>query len=161
MSDSTPAQADERPHAGEPGGKGAKGGMKMDRRHADLLLAFVSMVWGSSYLLMITAMAEVPPFELIFLRFGIAFLALVPVFPRRLAHLTRRAVLQSFATGGLIVVLFGFLLYGLETTPPSQAGSSSAWPSCSCRASTISGNARGCPRPWRRAWPCASRASRS
>lgn len=95
--------------------------MKMNQRGADLLLALVSMVWGCSYLLMDAAMAEVPPFELIFLRFGIAFLALAAVFPRRLRQMDRRVLLQACATGGLMVALFGFLMYGLHTTPPSQA----------------------------------------
>lgn len=94
----------------------------MSQRQADMLLAFTSMVWGSSYLFMKTAIAEVPPFELTFLRFGIAFAITAVVFHRKFALMDRTAVLHGLVTGLLTFTLFGFLVYGLKTTSPSQAG---------------------------------------
>ena len=49
-------------------------------RGADSMLALVAMAWGSSYLLMKIGLDGIPPFCIIALRFGIAFIAVSLLF---------------------------------------------------------------------------------
>ena len=44
------------------------------QQRADSMLALVAMAWGSSYLLMKIGLDGIPPFCIIALRFGIAFI---------------------------------------------------------------------------------------
>ena len=60
----------------------------MSQKKADLLLASIAMVWGSSNLLLKIGAADMGTFNLIALRFCIAFVVTAAVFHRqRKAHL--------------------------------------------------------------------------
>ena len=52
----------------------------MNSKKAELLMVSVSFVWGSSYLLMKIGLGSIAPFNLIALRFGIAFLFMTLIF---------------------------------------------------------------------------------
>ncbi|MCA5960840.1 EamA family transporter [Blautia sp. RD014234] len=54
----------------------------MNSKKAEMLMVSVSFVWGSSYLLMKIGLGSIAPFNLIALRFGIAFLFMTLVFPK-------------------------------------------------------------------------------
>ena len=60
-------------------------GKGLGRGAADALLAVIACAWGSSYLLMKVGTGAVPPFSLIALRFGIAFVVVAAIFSRRLS----------------------------------------------------------------------------
>lgn len=89
---------------------------------ADALIALVSLAWGSSYLLMKVGLGSVPPFYLVALRFGIAFLAVALLFARQLRRTTARTLARSAVLGVFLFGLFAFLMHGLETTSASNAG---------------------------------------
>lgn len=58
------------------------------QQRADGCLALISMAWGASYLLMKAGLDGIGPFNLIGLRFGIAFLVTALIFHRRLRKIT-------------------------------------------------------------------------
>jgi drug/metabolite transporter (DMT)-like permease len=91
------------------------------QQRADFLLILITMAWGSSYLLMKFGLGSIRPFCLILLRFGIAFLAVVPFFFRRLRKTTRRVLGISAILGLLLFLCFAAMLIGLEQTSASSA----------------------------------------
>ena len=52
------------------------------------MLALVAMAWGSSYLLMKIGLDGIPPFCIIALRFGIAFIAVSFLFFKKFKKTT-------------------------------------------------------------------------
>ena len=94
----------------------------MTQRKADLLIAAVSMAWGSSYLLMKMGLNGIEPFTLIALRFGLAFLVTGAIFYKRISRWEQRTVGYSALLGVLLFGVFTALLYGLKTESVSSAG---------------------------------------
>lgn len=92
------------------------------QRQADLMIALIAIAWGSSYLMMQVGLSSIPPFGMVALRFGIAFVAVALVFRTRLRELTAGVVWRGAVLGFLLCVFFGLLMYGLKTTPASTAG---------------------------------------
>nr|WP_207705120.1 EamA family transporter [Enterococcus sp. 665A]MBO1342821.1 EamA family transporter [Enterococcus sp. 665A] len=60
----------------------------MDKRFAFFLMITVSLAWGSSYLLMKIGLKGLEPFNLIGLRFGIAFFVMYCIFRKKLTGWT-------------------------------------------------------------------------
>ncbi|MEO3946368.1 DMT family transporter [Gorillibacterium sp. CAU 1737] len=94
----------------------------MSQKKADILLALISMAWGSSYLLMKLGLGHMGPFTLIALRFGIAFLLTALLFRRRVMHADWRTIRYGALLGLLLFGLFAFLMFGLRSTSASMAG---------------------------------------
>lgn len=92
------------------------------QQKADLLIATISMAWGSSYLLMKLGLDGIGPFTLIALRFGIAFALTGIIFFRRVRKTNGKTIKYSALTGLLLFGLFTALMYGLKTTTASSAG---------------------------------------
>ena len=89
---------------------------------ADALFAIIACAWGSSYLLMKVGTSAVPPFSLIALRFGIAFVVVGAIFFRRLGKTRVSALARAAVLGLLMFALFGFLMTGIGQTSASNAG---------------------------------------
>lgn len=94
----------------------------MTQRKADLLIALVSMAWGSSYLLMKLGLDGLGAFNLIALRFGIAFIFTVFLFRKRVVKANRKAIGYGALLGFILFCIFTFLMIGLKTTTASSAG---------------------------------------
>lgn len=94
----------------------------MTPRKADLLIATISMVWGTSYLLMKLGLNRIEPFTLIALRFGIAFAITFIIFFKRVAKVDSRAIGYSALIGLILFGVFTAIMYGLKTTTVSSAG---------------------------------------
>lgn len=101
---------------------GAGIGAGWTQRQADLMIAVIACAWGSSYLMMQVGLSSIPPFGMVALRFGIAFVAVAIIFRKRLRELTTSVVARGAVLGFLLCVFFGLLMYGLKTTPASTAG---------------------------------------
>lgn len=93
----------------------------MTTKKADVLILFVTFCWGSSYLFMKEGLGSLGPYNLIALRFGLAFLAAALFLGRRL-HITRAALQGGFVLGLLIFLGFAALTTGLQSTTTSNAG---------------------------------------
>ncbi|MGN0297546.1 MAG: DMT family transporter [Parafannyhessea sp.] len=101
---------------------GAGIGAGWTQRQADLMIAVIACAWGSSYLMMQVGLSSIPPFGMVALRFGVAFVAVAVIFRKRLRELTASVVARGAVLGFLLCVFFGLLMYGLKTTPASTAG---------------------------------------
>ena len=84
----------------------------MSRQSANLLLLLVAMSWGLSYVLLKMGAANLPPFEVLALRFSVASIACVAVFWRRLRHVSRRAVCYGVVLGTLMFACSSAIIFG-------------------------------------------------
>lgn len=94
----------------------------MKQKKAELILVMVTIGWGSSYMFMKLGLESLGSYNLIGLRFGVAFLAVLPILFLQKSKLTRRQVAFGSILGVLLFFLFAFLLEGLKTTTSSNAG---------------------------------------
>jgi len=96
--------------------------MKMNSRKAEFLMVTVSLAWGSSYLLMKVGLDGISPFNLIALRFGIAFICMFAIFLPRFRELTVAILGKGILMGILLFCLFTGLVFGVKHTTASTAG---------------------------------------
>ena len=88
-------------------------------RGAELLLAGVIMVRATSGLFTKVGLRSLDPFNLIGLRFGIAFVILALVFHRRLLRIHRSTLLRGFLLGTVFFALMGMETLALRRTAVS------------------------------------------
>jgi drug/metabolite transporter (DMT)-like permease len=94
----------------------------MNSKKAELLMTSVSLAWGSSYLLMKIGLDSISPFNLIALRFGIAFICMALLFLPRFRALSVSILAKGALMGVLLFLLFSGLVYGVNHTTASTAG---------------------------------------
>ncbi|MBU8878475.1 DMT family transporter [Bacillus sp. FJAT-29790] len=94
----------------------------MNAFKADLMMLFVTIFWGSSYLFMKIGLDTLSEFNLIALRFGLAFLLAAALFHRRLQLVDRETLKFSILLGFILFLVFTTITYGLKTTTTSNAG---------------------------------------
>jgi len=75
------------------------------------LLVFVTMIWGSTFLIVQHTLKLTGPFTFLAMRFSIGALVLALIFHKRLAQITRAEIIT-----GSIIGLFLFGAYALQTT---------------------------------------------
>lgn len=94
----------------------------MNSKRAELLMASVAFAWGSSYLLMKVGLDSLSPFNLISLRFGIAFIGMALLFHRQFKKLTVTILKKGLLMGGLLFLIFTGMVCGVNQTTASAAG---------------------------------------
>lgn len=94
----------------------------MSKKRAEILIFFITICWGSSYLFMKLGLGDMEPFNLIALRFGIAFIVMIPVLFKRRKYIDKKAVIYGGILGALILVVFAGIMFGLKGTTTSNAG---------------------------------------
>ncbi|CDO18198.1 Membrane protein [Streptococcus gallolyticus] len=95
----------------------------MIQKYAKLFSASVPLAWGMSYLFMALGASEIPAIELVALRCGLAFLALVLIFNRHLKKTFSWELMgYSAFAGTLLFAVFYFLIVGVIDTSASTAG---------------------------------------
>lgn len=94
----------------------------MTQRKADLIIAFISMAWGSSYILMKLGLGGMEAFNLIGLRFGIAFITTALFFIKQVIKTDKKTIYYGALLGFILFSTFAFLMIGLKTTTASSAG---------------------------------------
>src|SRR5947208_14955684 len=85
------------------------------------LLVLVTMIWGSTFLIVQQTIRLTGPFTFLAMRFGIGALVLAVIFHKRLARITRTELIT-----GSIIGLFLFGAYALQTTGLQYTTSSKA-----------------------------------
>ncbi|MGA9998400.1 MAG: DMT family transporter [Pyrinomonadaceae bacterium] len=89
---------------------------------ADAALVFVTIIWGSTFVIAVDLLTRWPPVAYIAFRFGVAAIALAALFPKEIAR-ARRSEWMMGATLGLLMGA-GFTLQAvgqLFTTPSKSA----------------------------------------
>lgn len=89
---------------------------------AELMLIVVTMFWGSSYLFMKMGLGTLGEFNLIALRFGLAFILAALLFRKRLRSVDARTLKYGALLGFLLLGVFTCITFGLKTTTTSNAG---------------------------------------
>ncbi|HEU0121001.1 MAG TPA: DMT family transporter [Bryobacteraceae bacterium] len=89
---------------------------------AVLALAFVSLIWGATFVLVKRALADVTPALYLALRFSLAATVLLLVFYGRMRRgISRRDLLAGFGTGTFLMLGYILQTAGLQTTTPSKS----------------------------------------
>ncbi len=89
---------------------------------ANVLLIVVTMIWGSSFLIVQHALTFVGPFTFLAMRFGFAVLVLAFLFRKRLIHITSTEILSGSIIGLFLFASYAFQTVSLQYTTSSQAG---------------------------------------
>jgi drug/metabolite transporter (DMT)-like permease len=92
------------------------------RALADASLVLVTLVWGTTFVVVKLAVETTDPTLFVGLRFAVGALALAALYPRRLARAPRATYLAGALLG--LALLGGFVLqtFGLRLTTPARAG---------------------------------------
>ena len=98
--------------------------METKRRQlwADLLLLLVTLIWGSTFVMVKDATASYPIFPFLTLRFGFAALALLLIGWRRLPSLGWKGVGAGVLIGLFLFSGYALQTFGLRYTSASKAG---------------------------------------
>ena len=97
---------------------------QLERWHkvkVNALLILVTMIWGSTFLIVQQTIRLTGPFTFLAMRFSIGALVLAVIFRKRLAQITRAEIIT-----GSIIGLFLFGTYALQTTGLQYTTSSKA-----------------------------------
>lgn len=94
----------------------------MSIRKAEILMASVSLAWGSSYLMMKLGLRSISPFNLIALRFGIAFVCMVVLFFPHFRQLNVKTLGKGILMGTILFLIFTGMVGGVNHTTASTAG---------------------------------------
>ena len=89
---------------------------------ANFLMLIVTMCWGSSYLFMKMGLDSFQGFNLIALRFGIAFILAGAVFYKRLIRINFKTFFYGFILGSILFLVISVVTIGLKFTSISNAG---------------------------------------
>lgn len=96
--------------------------IRMKPLKAELLLLMVTLFWGSSYIFMKMGLGSLGEFNLIALRFGLAFVLAAALFHKRLRSINLRTLQYGALLGALLFGVFTCITFGLQTTTTSNAG---------------------------------------
>lgn len=91
-------------------------------RWADLSLLLVTLVWGSTFVIVKWAIEDLPPFPFLAIRFALAFISLLPFLLLQKAHITLKNILKGAALGVFLFSGYIWQTVGLQYTTASNAG---------------------------------------
>lgn len=94
----------------------------MTQKQANLILASVSMGWGTSYIFMKLCVDTISPLTIIALRFAIAFMVMMSIFYKKVIQTDAKTLKYSAIVGAVLCSIFIALLYGMKNTTASSAG---------------------------------------
>ncbi|WP_235852070.1 EamA family transporter [Niallia nealsonii] len=83
----------------------------MTQKQANLLLATVSISWGTSYIFMKICLDTLSPITIIALRFGIACMVMMVIFHKKVIPVDAKTLTYSAIVGALLYgILFPFCM---------------------------------------------------
>jgi drug/metabolite transporter (DMT)-like permease len=98
------------------------GGFYMQTKFtANAMLLLVTIFWGFSYLFMKMGLHSIQEYNLIALRFGIAFFLAAALFPIRLRKATAQTIRYAFILGFILFLVFSCITFGIKFTSTSNA----------------------------------------
>jgi drug/metabolite transporter (DMT)-like permease len=98
------------------------GGFYMQTRFtANAMLFVVTLFWGFSYLFMKMGLNFIQEYNLIALRFGIAFFLAAVIFKTRLLKATTKTIRYAFTLGFILFLVFSCITFGIKFTSTSHA----------------------------------------
>jgi len=91
------------------------------RRRAEALLLAGTVIWGSTFVVTKGILDEITPLTYTAIRFLLAALVLGLIFRKKIARLTRGAIMPGFILGLLLFAGFSLQTVGLEHTTASKS----------------------------------------
>lgn len=88
---------------------------------AHLLLVLITLIWGSTFVLIKAALRDASPLALNAARMGLAALLLAVYYRRDIARMTRPALLMGSIVGLFLFLGYAFQTTGLRLTTPSKS----------------------------------------
>jgi drug/metabolite transporter (DMT)-like permease len=88
------------------------------RARAELALIGITLIWGTTFVIIKSALADVSTFVFLALRFSVAAIVLAVVYRKAVR---RAAVGPGLLAGGLLVTAYVFQTLGMELTTPSKS----------------------------------------
>ncbi|WP_035618242.1 DMT family transporter [Lacticigenium naphthae] len=92
----------------------------MNRKSARFLLLFVTIIWGSGYVVNDMILGHVNPYQLLTTRFFITFFVLSIIFRKSYKLLSKKVVFHGSILGSLLYFAFVLQTVGLQYTTPSK-----------------------------------------
>jgi len=89
---------------------------------ADVALILVTLIWGSTFVMVKDVVAGFPVYRFLTIRFALATLALIPLSARRLISATKRQIGAGVLIGLFLFAGYTFQTTGLKYTTASKAG---------------------------------------
>lgn len=89
---------------------------------ANLIMLLATLVWGSSYIFTKMGLGSLEEFNLIALRFLIAFVIASAIFYKRMININRKLIAYAFILGLSLFSMFAALTFGVKHTTASNAG---------------------------------------
>ena len=97
--------------------------MKISKSHwADLSLLLVTLVWGSTFVIVKWAIADLPPFPFLAIRFALAFVSLLPFLWFQRNYINQGTLVRGVAIGVFLFSGYAWQTVGLQYTTASNAG---------------------------------------
>ncbi|HEU0000024.1 MAG TPA: DMT family transporter [Ktedonobacteraceae bacterium] len=88
----------------------------------DALLVFVTMIWGSTFLVVKNTVRLSGPFTYLAFAYGVGALTLALIFRKRLARITRAELRNGLIIGLILFTGYALQTTGLQSTTVSKAG---------------------------------------
>jgi drug/metabolite transporter (DMT)-like permease len=88
---------------------------------AHLLLVFITLVWGATFVLVKAALHFVTPVLFVAVRMALAATVLALIYSRHLRQLTRASIMNGAVVGVFLFLGYFFQTTGLRLTTPSKA----------------------------------------
>jgi drug/metabolite transporter (DMT)-like permease len=88
---------------------------------AHLLLVLMTLIWGSTFVLVKAALSDSSPLVLNALRMGLAAVLLALYYRRQISVLTRPALIAGVVVGVFLYLGYAFQTTGLKLTTPSKS----------------------------------------
>lgn len=88
---------------------------------AHLLLLAVVCIWGSTFVVVKNALADVSPLLFNLIRMSLAFVCLLLIYRRHLGRINRHAVVSGVLIGFCLAMGYQFQTAGLRLTTPSKS----------------------------------------
>jgi len=94
----------------------------MPRWLADLSLAFIALIWGSTFIVVQNALENIGPITFVAIRFWLAFAMLLLLFLPRMKSISRTEILAGVLIGIFLCFGYVFQTIGLQFTTASKTG---------------------------------------
>jgi len=89
---------------------------------ADLALLAVTVIWGSTFVIIKDLLTQVAPFTLLAVRFGLATLVVGAIFAAKLVAAPRRELAAGALAGAFLFAGYAFQTVGLQYTTAAKSG---------------------------------------
>lgn len=94
--------------------------MSKNQRIGQLGLIAVAVIWGNGFVASSVALEHFNPYQILAIRFTLAFIVLLLVNLKRLRTLTKLTIIKSSFLGVILYLAFLFQTIGLQYTTPSR-----------------------------------------